>query len=164
MAWFRDHSRRNKERDDRLEESTRRLIDAACSTTTVANDIADILHKHIEHLKLFEGNGFDMIVVFNVRFVIVHLNRAFAIAYGHDPEKLVGRDIRDILFETERDDLIRNISLVTKAEASRRITRVIEHSGTLRRHDWVDTGIFDQGQLVAYHRIGRDLNTTVDLD
>lgn len=164
MAWFRDHSRRNKEQDDRLEESTRRLIDAACSTTTVANDIAGILHRHIEHLKLFTGNGFDMIVMFDPNFTVVHLNDAFTSAYGHRFENLVGKDIREILFSTERDDLIRNIAAITEEQPSRRITRAVEHLGTVRRHDWIDTGIFDQGILVAYHRIGRDLNTTVDLD
>lgn len=115
-------------------------------------------------LKVRTDTDVDMIVVFDAAFSITFANRAYAAYYGVDAKDIVGKDIRTILSEAERDALLLKLfSLSPESPTRRAQVYAAKPDGTKRLKDWLDHATYNpDGSVVEYQRTGRDITNIIN--
>lgn len=105
----------------------------------------------------------DMIICFTSDFIINFANSHFCKYYNVNNTEVVGKDIRDVLSNTEVD-VLRLKSLTQENSFCRSQICVSNPDGTIRIQDWTDHASYDNdGILVEYQRTGRDITNVMSV-
>jgi hypothetical protein len=71
--------------------------------------------------------------------------------------EVIGTDFRDILSESERNVVMMNLQSLTEEKPERRLQVSTKNHGAIRLQDWTDHASFENGVIIEYQRVGRDV-------
>jgi len=104
----------------------------------------------------------ELICRFTPDFRLTFANRAYSRQYGLTPEEIIGKNVLDMIPESEHALLklyIQRLGINQPTGTSEHQT--ILPDGTIRWQQWNDRAIFDaQGTIVEYQGVGRDITAS----
>lgn len=99
----------------------------------------------------------DMIICFDVNYIITFVNEAYCSYYNKSKDMLVGSDIRTSLQEEELATCMLSINSLSKSEPAKRVQLHILHNNKQVLQDWTDTATFYGNKIIEYQRVGKDI-------
>jgi PAS domain S-box-containing protein len=106
-------------------------------------------------------NCVDMIVCFDANFKITYANKPFCLYNKLNKTDLIGRDIRNLMSDGEKNVFMMNLQNLTEAKPEKRLQVNIKTDEGIRLQEWVDRATFENGVVVEYQRIGRDVTDII---
>jgi PAS domain S-box-containing protein len=120
--------------------------------------------KDISQLKSFDyairqhrSNCVDMIVCFDADFKISYANEPYCSYYNKTKADVMGTDVRMLMPEGERNVVMMNLQSLTEAAPEKRLQVNTKTADGIRLQDWVDRATFQNGVVIEYQRVGRDI-------
>ena len=120
--------------------------------------------RDISSLKNFEPKLQmpDMICCFDHDFKITYANSDFCAYYKISHKEIIGKDIRALMSESERDTFSLNLQCINAEHPTHRVrVQNCTKDGDLRLHDWLLHAFYENGKVTEYQRIGRDITALV---
>lgn len=85
-------------------------------------------------------------------------NKAYCRYYGHDPQKIIGKNLFDIVPESSRDDLKQGLSTLTPEDPVVTYNVFVDEPNNQRWQLWTDRAIYDDnGLFIEYQSVGQDI-------
>lgn len=104
----------------------------------------------------------ELICRFTPDFTLTFANRAYSRQYGMTPEEIIGKNVLDMIPESEHALLKLYIQrLDANQPTGNSEHQTILPDGTIRWQQWNDRAIFDaQGNIIEYQGVGRDITAS----
>lgn len=104
----------------------------------------------------------DLVCRYRTDTTILYVNKAYADYFGVSPEELVGRSYLDFVVESARPAARANTERLATQLTPSSPSALTEHAsayvnGELRWLQWSDRALFEDGRLVGFVSVGRDV-------
>ncbi|MEZ5264107.1 MAG: diguanylate cyclase [Acidimicrobiia bacterium] len=104
----------------------------------------------------------DLVCRYRTDTTILYVNKAYADYFGVQPEDLVGRSYLEFVVESARPEAQANTERLAVELTPAAPTALTEHAsafvgGELRWLQWSDRALFEDGRLVGFVSVGRDV-------
>lgn len=102
----------------------------------------------------------ELITRFLADGTLTFANKAYCRYYGHDPKKVIGKNLFDIIPQSSRDDLIQGLSTLTPDDPVVTYNVFFDDPVNPRWQLWTDRAIYDDnGLFIEYQSVGQDITT-----
>lgn len=133
--------------------------DAPASLITI-KDISNL--KSLNYaVRTNRHNCVDMIVCFDADFKISYANEPFCIYNKASKADLIGSDIRNLMSDGEKNVVMMNLQSLTEEKPEKRLQVNIKTDEGIRLQEWMDRATFENGAVIEYQRIGRDVTDII---
>jgi PAS domain S-box-containing protein len=133
--------------------------DAPASLITI-KDISNL--KSLNYaVRANRHNCVDMIVCFDADFKISYANEPFCLYNKKNKADLIGSDIRNLMSDGEKNVVMMNLQSLTEEKPEKRLQVNTKTDDGIRLQDWVDRATFQNGVVVEYQRVGRDVTDII---
>lgn len=104
----------------------------------------------------------DLVCRYRTDTTILYVNKAYADYFGVTPDELIGRSYLDFVVESARPAALANTERLATELTPSSPSALTEHAsafvdGELRWLQWSDRALFEDGRLVGFVSVGRDV-------
>ncbi|MFO7896155.1 MAG: PAS domain S-box protein [Candidatus Cloacimonadales bacterium] len=109
------------------------------------------------HLQSLIEDATDLIWEIDLKGNYLLVNKSFQTILGYDPEKLIGKDSLDLVYQPDQETSIANFHETLHGKLSSYEIRCLSAQNKIF-HFWIKLRpIFRQGKITAIHGVGRDI-------
>lgn len=97
--------------------------------------------------------------------IIVQVNQAYCDLFGKPLELIIGMPLQGYIFVEDYENVLNHFSRLTPTQPTKKnISRVANTKGDIKYIEWVDTAIYQEGELIEINAVGRDVTQEQKID